>query len=114
MLTAAYLGFAGARKSHDGQNITETVVHTADWGCGAFKNNEKVITAIQYLAARMAGVKLVLHAVGLNPNKTNYTEEAVDGSIQFVNDLIEKDKTPNEILKAILEKSKNDTTWSMK
>ena len=56
ILTTAYTGFS-AVYSEGGATI-----HTGFWGCGAYGGNRTVMTALQLLAARLAGVpKLVLH-----------------------------------------------------
>lgn len=58
ILTTAYTSFAAA--CHEtGQNTT---IHTGFWGCGAYGGNRTMMTLLQLLAARLAGIeKLVFH-----------------------------------------------------
>lgn len=58
ILTTAYTGFSAARH----ETGSETVIHTGFWGCGAYGGNRIVMTLLQLLAARLAGVgTLVFH-----------------------------------------------------
>lgn len=67
ILDTAYAGFRAAvlesarvRSTNDGP----VVIHTGFWGCGAFGGNREVMTFLQIMAAKMAGVdRLVLHMV---------------------------------------------------
>jgi hypothetical protein len=59
MATKAYAGFAAAR--HDPKVGGHETMATGHWGCGAFKNNEKVMFVVQSLAADLAGVRLRYH-----------------------------------------------------
>lgn len=43
---------------------TQTVIHTGNWGCGAFGGNKELMYLVQIIAASLAGVKeLVFHAI---------------------------------------------------
>jgi hypothetical protein len=65
VFAAAYTGFAAAvAESRRLYGPTcGVVVHSGFWGCGAFGGNRRLMIALQVLAARVAGVGLlVLHA----------------------------------------------------
>jgi Poly (ADP-ribose) glycohydrolase (PARG) len=58
ILMTAYTGFSAA--CHE--TGAESVIHTGFWGCGAYGGNRIVMTLLQLLAARLAGVgRLVFH-----------------------------------------------------
>lgn len=58
ILSTAYTGFSAA--CHE--TGAATVIHTGFWGCGAYGGNRIVMTLLQLLAARLAGVgTLVFH-----------------------------------------------------
>ena len=64
VLHTAYAGFRAAHhetllKDHEAR----TVVHTGFWGCGAYGGNRVLMTVLQLIAAHLAGVELVFHAV---------------------------------------------------
>jgi hypothetical protein len=63
--TAAYTGFLAARWTSDrvGASASRTRIHTGFWGCGAFGGNRVLMTLLQLLAAQLAGVDLVFHAL---------------------------------------------------
>ncbi|MBI5542366.1 MAG: hypothetical protein HY901_00640 [Deltaproteobacteria bacterium] len=54
----AFAGFSAARLE---SKSARAVVHTGFWGCGAFGGNRVLMTALQALAAQMAGVEVVFH-----------------------------------------------------
>lgn len=110
---AAYLANRGAKQLSEQRGWSETVVHTAPWGCGAFLNSEKMITALQYLAAHTADVDLVFHGVG-NPMNPHYTQDDIDQTIQYISQLVQEEKSIRQILEILLEKSQSDPTWSPK
>lgn len=59
ILVTAYTGFRAARLESDAARL---VVHTGHWGTGAFGGNKVLMTMLQLLAARLAGVDgLVYH-----------------------------------------------------
>jgi hypothetical protein len=64
VLDTAYTGFAAAGRESLRLAGPEarTVVHTGFWGCGAFGGDRTVMTALQALAADLAGVELAFHA----------------------------------------------------
>jgi hypothetical protein len=65
ILTTAYTGFMAAH-SETGRSegpYSRTIIHSGFWGCGAFGGNRILMTILQALAADLAGVELVFHAV---------------------------------------------------
>jgi len=62
ILTTAFTGFSAAARE---SAAAPAVVHTGFWGCGAFGGNRVLMTLLQLVAARMAGIRvLVFHAAG--------------------------------------------------
>ena len=63
VLVTAYTGFTAARvESQRAQEGAITVVHTGNWGTGAYGGNKALMALLQVLAARLAGVdRLVFH-----------------------------------------------------
>jgi hypothetical protein len=63
VLTAACTGFAAARAEATLLAPgTRVAVHTGFWGCGAFGGDRVLMTTLQAIAARLAGVhRLVFH-----------------------------------------------------
>jgi hypothetical protein len=60
VFATAHTAFAAAVAESAGCPV---IVHTGFWGCGAFGGNRRLMTALQALAARSAGVaRLVVHA----------------------------------------------------
>jgi hypothetical protein len=110
---AAYAANKGAKEVSTQRGWKETVIHTAPWGCGAFLNSEKMMTAIQYLAARMAGVDLVFHGIG-NPINPHYTQKNVDQIFAWISNLLDENKCAREILEILLDTSLSDLTWASK
>lgn len=112
-LQTAYIANCSAKMLSDQRGWKDTVIHTAPWGCGAFLNSEKMITALQYLAARMAAVELVFHGVG-NGMNLNYTKTDIETIIKWIDELIEQNKSLDDILQILVEKSHQDSTWAPK
>jgi len=78
ILKTAYSGFLAARvESRCGREDKPTVsVHTGFWGCGAYGGNRVLMTMLQVLAARLAGLdRLVYHTVDVEG--TDRYDEAV-------------------------------------
>jgi hypothetical protein len=63
ILTTATAGFRAARlEAAEVSTTALTVVHTGHWGTGAFGGNKVVMTLLQAVAARIAGIeRLVYH-----------------------------------------------------
>jgi len=69
--TTAFTAFSAARiesqlsvnEEKEGSNKCKVVIHTGNWGTGAFGGNKTLMSAIQIIAARFAGVdKLIYHS----------------------------------------------------
>lgn len=76
LLATAYAGFR-ACVLQDGSN-GDVVIHTGHWGCGAYGGNKGLISAIQILAAGMAGVNTLQYWYGF----THSDETALQHGIQ--------------------------------
>ena len=64
VLETAWAGFAAAVEVGEG---VPTMIHSGYWGCGAYGGNRVLMTLLQVVAARAAGLgRLVLH-VGNEP-----------------------------------------------
>ncbi|MGE3164352.1 MAG: hypothetical protein AB7O52_05575 [Planctomycetota bacterium] len=64
ILVTACTGFRAAVRESARPDDPTVVVHTGFWGCGAFGGNRVLMTLLQILAARLAGVHhLVFHTV---------------------------------------------------
>ena len=61
----AYSGFVAARIESGAlrEGSDGCVIHTGFWGCGAFGGNREMMTLLQLVAADLAQVDLVFHAV---------------------------------------------------
>lgn len=57
LFLTAVTAFAGACSRSDRMNI----VHTGNWGCGAFGGNKRLVAAIQVASARINGIELHYH-----------------------------------------------------
>jgi hypothetical protein len=77
MLTNAYSSFKSyaqiVQKQNPGQPI---IIHTSFWGTG-YQNNPKMTTALQLIAAQLAGVdKIVFHINSTNARETEILADA--------------------------------------
>jgi hypothetical protein len=62
ILATACIGFSACRVA---SGATEAVVHTGNWGTGAFGGDRVLMALLQLLAARLAGLdRLVFHSSG--------------------------------------------------
>ncbi|KAJ4460462.1 putative Tyrosyl-tRNA synthetase [Paratrimastix pyriformis] len=96
ILRTAYTGFAGAR--HETPPGVQVVVHTGNWGTGAYGGNKVLMALLQILAARMAGVdKIVGHTFAAM--FTCAWEEALREAATF-----EAGLTPDEIVARVAAK----------
>jgi hypothetical protein len=109
MFTTAYTSFLAAKIEStlqvNGGNLTpnkpEVIVHTGNWGTGAFGGNKPLMAIIQLAAAQMAGVdKLVYHTFnkegsdGYKKGYTIYVEEFSKKPMpteDFINELLAKE-----------------------
>jgi hypothetical protein len=101
ILVTAYTGFAAAVAESPAGPVT---IHTGFWGCGAFGGNRTLMTLLQLLAARLAGVdRLTFHAAdGL--------ADYEDGAAELADVIGE----PGEPLAALLERIDDlDYEWGV-
>jgi hypothetical protein len=65
ILVTAYTGFRAARlEAEVAAGATSIVVHTGHWGTGAFGGNKVLMSVLQMVAARLAGIsRLIYHTV---------------------------------------------------
>jgi hypothetical protein len=109
---AALLGNKGAQALVKGK-IERATIHTAPWGCGAFLNSEKMLTAIQYLAAKTADVEIVFHGIGSSMNPL-YNEKMIKEIVNDIEQALLQKQTPQEILESLLTRQDLDLTWAPK
>jgi hypothetical protein len=63
ILRTAWAGFAAAGLASGERDPARSVIHTGFWGCGAYGGDRLLMTLLQCVAARLAGVdRLVFHA----------------------------------------------------
>ncbi len=73
ILRTAYSGFLAVRAESRrvAEGASDVCVHTGFWGGGAYGGNRVLMTVLQVLAARMAGLdRLVFHTVDADGTKT--------------------------------------------
>ena len=64
VLLTAYTGFSAAVMSAASAGFECTVIHSGNWGCGAFGGNRELMYLAQMIAADLAGAdELLLHSV---------------------------------------------------
>ena len=102
ILSTAFTGFKAAfiESQPMGRPGTPVVVHTGYWGCGAFGGNRELMSMLQMIAAKMAGItRLVFHAVDeagvetVNAAKNSLVTSCVDDistTAAFVAKIVEK------------------------
>jgi hypothetical protein len=93
VLTTAYSGFAAAsaESSRIAAPNSPVVIHTGFWGCGAYGGNRVLMTLLQMIAARLAGINsLVFH----------YGTSAVEAqrASAMLTDLLSRSKTVSELI----------------
>jgi hypothetical protein len=87
----AYTAFHLVKEFDQSTHTKKTHITTGRWGAGAFGHNVSMVIAIQYLAARMAGVDYLKF--------TGISEEEGQPVVQFIDHLLD----------ATLSKSKKNT-----
>ncbi len=79
IVTTAYTAFAAAvGESHAAWPGTPVEVVTGFWGCGAFGGNRRVMTCLQLLAARLAGVDRVCFHTADEAGRDDFAAGAAD------------------------------------
>lgn len=69
------VGFGGAAKCTSASKKKECVIHTGNWGCGAFGNDKELIYFLQIFCASVTGItKIVFH--GINESDMVILEKA--------------------------------------
>ncbi len=77
ILCTAATGFAAARFESLQNGANAVTIHTGFWGCGAYGGNRILMTALQIIAANLAGInKLVFHAI--NTEGASMVQQAVN------------------------------------
>merc|ERR1719436_245138 len=104
MLLKAYVGFVAARD--DPALGGAAVIATGSWGCGAFFNNERVMFAIQTLAANLAGVDLTYHILG--------DGRSLGVAFAFMEDMLLKKYTVDQALDALEKQCASGPEWFSK
>jgi hypothetical protein len=95
ILLTAWAGFVAARSESAGP-IT---IHTGFWGCGVFGGNRILMTALQLVAARLAGTDRLVFYLGLRQADGNAFEA---GSV-LTDTLLARCRTTVELIAAVVE-----------
>ena len=99
VLRTAYTAFRAAVLESARSRGAEgpVVVHTGFWGCGAFGGNRVLMTALQILAAEMAGLeRVVFHtgdasgAAAIDDAKRLFEADLITGSPMAVGELFQR------------------------
>ena len=62
LMETVLVAFGAAVKTANLERYTKTIIHTGNWGCGAFGNNKELIYLSQIIAASLVGVDtLIFH-----------------------------------------------------
>lgn len=70
-LSTAFSGFRAVVLASvvDSPSVQPVVIHTGNWGCGAYGGNRQLMLSIQIMAAELAGIsKIVFHCGYDNPD----------------------------------------------
>ena len=66
LLTCLLVGFGGAAKCTSESKKKECVIHTGNWGCGAFGNDKELVYLMQMFCASVTGIsKIVFHGLSI-------------------------------------------------
>jgi len=104
MLIKAYTGFSAA--VHDPDVGRSPTIATGSWGCGAFRNNERVMFVIQTLAANLAGVELTYHVLA--------DGHRLGPAFVFLEEAVHQGLTVAQSLDMLLERCITDRDWRPK
>lgn len=77
-LKTAYSGFRAFILSSDALWTTPFVLHTGNWGCGAYGGNRQLMISIQIIAASLAGISEIVFYCG-----TDSTDRIADFEAQL-------------------------------
>ena len=62
LMETVIVAFGAATKTANFEKYKKTIIHTGNWGCGAFGNNKELIYLSQIIAASLVGVDtLIFH-----------------------------------------------------
>ncbi|KAL4441344.1 hypothetical protein ABPG74_013639 [Tetrahymena malaccensis] len=83
---------------------TSCVIHTGNWGCGAFGNNYQLMAILQVLAANLAGVE-ILHYHTFNQHGTNQYTIGIQLYYEIISGITQNQRqvTLDEIIDKILK-----------
>ncbi|KAJ3091080.1 hypothetical protein HK102_001765 [Quaeritorhiza haematococci] len=99
LLRIALTAFAGAVSVTKSMGKEKTVIHTANWGCGVYKNHKSVIAFIQTLAARIAGVQELIY------HHTEAESDSVEAGKAALRDMLPSDSEASIDLEDFLYKA---------
>lgn len=95
ILLTAWAGFTVARRESAGP-IT---IHTGFWGCGVFGGNRILMTALQLVAARLAGTDRLVFYVGFRPADRH----AFEAGSALSRSLLHEAHTTADLVTAVVE-----------
>jgi hypothetical protein len=85
-LRTAYSGFRTVvlASAADFSPLVPIVVHTGNWGCGAYGGNRQLMLSIQLMAARLAGVSKAIFYCGTDSKEDIAAfDSALSGRFKF-------------------------------
>ena len=66
-LRTAFSGFRAFIIGHTGSLTKPIVLHTGNWGCGAYGGNRQLMISIQIMAASLSGISQIVFYCGADP-----------------------------------------------
>ncbi|GBB89541.1 hypothetical protein RclHR1_16260001 [Rhizophagus clarus] len=130
ILATAYSGFLAAKfeslvekgilernheenQEHTKINIKEesvskprVIIHTGNWGCGAYGGNISIMSCLQIAAAHLAGIdKIIYHAMG---NQIDF-----NSGLQVYNELVKDAEGDVKVDKFIINVESKDFQWGL-
>ncbi|WP_198016752.1 poly(ADP-ribose) glycohydrolase [Rubidibacter lacunae] len=66
-LSTAFSGFRAFILGYTGSFTNPIVLHTSNWGCGAYGGNRQLMISIQIIAASLAGISEIVFYCGADP-----------------------------------------------